>query len=187
MIAVIGEMGISFRPCEDLWSKGFSGLGYDWVVKLRNEGLDTLLLTVLPFGKSGEEISEELVRLKAVFDPDMMEHMNPLVEINGEWLMKSSSVTAMSTEKLTSAFSYFSDIKSVVISSALLSYNPSSSAILDAVSFMFPQPKVAIDTGCSESAVGNKDMLERTLSMFSSACPNVLITDDKERILDFIR
>ena len=117
----------------------------------------------------------------------MMEHMNPLVEINGEWLMKSSSVTAMSTEKLTSAFSYFSDIKSVVISSALLSYNPSSSAILDSVSFMFPQPKVVIDTGCSESAIGNKDMLERTLSLFSSACPDVLITDDKERILDFIR
>ncbi len=187
MIAVIGEMGVSFSPVDGRWEKSFSGLGYDWVSRLRAEKLDTLFLTVLPFGRTGREFSDELLRLGAVFDPDIRENMNLLIGIDGEWYMKGSASTALDAEKLTASFSYFSDIKSVVVSSSILSYNPSASATLDAVSFMFPLPRVAVDTGCEEGIIGNHDILERTLSAFSSSIPDVLITDDKSRILDFVR
>ena len=187
MIAVIGEMAVSFRKNGDGWSRSFSGLGYEWAARLRENGSDALLLTVLPSGGIGKEMADELVRCGIVFDPDMQRPLNPLVEIDGEWLMKGSSPVSLSTEQLTDAFSYFSDIKAVVISSALLSYNPSASSILDAVSFMFPQPKVVIDTSLPEGEKGQDELLKKTLDSFSSSVANLLITDKQDEILSFVR
>ena len=83
------------------------------------------------------------------------------------------------------AFSYFSDIKSVVVSSAVLSANPSASAVLDALSFLSPLPEIVVDKSLPEGEIVNNDILERTLNGFR-AIPGCLITDDKEEILNKI-
>ncbi len=187
MIAVIGEMALSFDKSGSAWEKTFKGLGYEWAMRLKEEGKDVLLITVLPCGKSGNEMAEELVSKGIVFDPDLHLPLNPPIAVDGEWFLRSSSAVALSAEKLTDTLSYFHDIKSVVVSSSLLSYNPASSAVLDSLSFMFPQPEVFIDTSCSESAIGQKEILEKTLNSFSSAMERVLITDSKEEILTALR
>ena len=187
MIAVIGEMAVSFTEKDGTWNMEFSGLGYEWACRLKDEGEDVLLLTVLPYGKTGKMMADELVSREIVFDPDIHLPLNPVISINGEWYMKSSSAISLSAEKLTDALSYFSDIKSVVVSSSLLSYNPSSSSILDSLSFMYPQPRVAVDTGCLASAVGQDEMMKRTIRELSSSLQSFIATDDKKAILDFVR
>ena len=101
--------------------------------------------------------------------------------------MRSSSSLALSTERLSDALSYFSDVKSVVVSSNLLSYNPVSSAILDSLSFMYPQPRVAVDTGFNPKAIGQEEMMRRRFEELSSCISSFLATDDKDAILDFLR
>ncbi len=187
MIAVIGEMAVSFIPAEGSWEREFSGLGYEWAARLREMGKDVLLLTVLPHGRTGRDMADELVRLGVVFDPDMRAPLNPAVVIDGEWLLKGSAPVSLSTEKLSDAFSYFSDIESVVVSGTILSYNPAASAVLDAVSFMNPLPRVAVDTGYPEAAEGNASILERTLSGFRASVPGVLISSDRDEVLSLVR
>ena len=64
MIAVIGEMTVSFRKNGDVWTRRFSGLGYNWAKKLKEEKNDVLLLTVLPFGDLGKEMADDLVSVR---------------------------------------------------------------------------------------------------------------------------
>ena len=187
MIAVIGEMTVSFRKNGDVWTRRFSGLGYNWAKKLKEEKNDVLLLTVLPFGDLGKEMADDLVSNSIVFDPDMHMPLNPVIEVENECFMRSSSSLALSTERLSDALSYFSDVKSVVVSSNLLSYNPVSSAILDSLSFMYPQPRVAVDTGFNPKAIGQGEMMRRRFEELSSCISSFLATDDKDAILDFLR
>ena len=187
MIAVIGEMAVSFSRDGDNWRRNYAGLGYEWCRRLKEQGEDVLLLSVLPHGRIGREMADELVRLGVVFDPDMHMPLNPVFCVDGEWFFRSSSAISLSSEKLSDAFAYFSDIKAVVVSSALLSYNPSASAVLDAVSFLSSRPKVAVDASAAGSAIGQEEILKRTLSEFAACMPDTLIEENKEKILAFVR
>lgn len=186
MIAVIGEMATVFEK-RDGWHMEYGGMGYCWASRLKEEGQDALLLSVLPSGNVGKGMAEALVAKGIVFDPDLLQPMAPAISIDGEWFIRSSSSTALSAERITDAFSYFADIRSVVISSVLLSYNPAASAILDSVSFMSPRPRAAIDLSAPEGAIGSKDLMDRTLRSFSACVDDILISDDKEAILGFVR
>ena len=117
----------------------------------------------------------------------MLTPLNPAFEIDGEWFMKGSAPAAMETEKLSDAFTYFGDIRSIVISSRLLSYNPAASAVLDAVSFLSPLPDVFIDASAGEDTIGQKAILERTLREFSACVPGTVIASDPSRILSALR
>ena len=187
MIAVIGEMAVSFRRDGNIWNRSYSGLGYSWAVSLKEKGESVVLFSVLPAGRTGKEMAEELVRKQILFDPDMLTPLNPAFEIDGEWFMKGSAPAAMETEKLSDAFTYFGDIQSIVISSRLLSYNPASSAVLDAVSFLSPFPKVFIDASAGEDTIGQKAILERTLREFSQCVPGTVIASDPGEILSALR
>ena len=185
MIAIIGEMIPSFRKDGNGYVFSYTGIGYEWVEKLRRRGEKVLFLSPIPRGSIGKKICDELTEMGVFYDPDMLVSVNPPVKIDDEYIIRSSSMFTIDTEKLTDAFSYFSDIKSVVVSSAVLSANPSASAILDALSFLSPLPEIAVDKSLPEEEIVNNDILERTLNGFR-AIPGCLITDDKEEILNKI-
>lgn len=186
MIAVIGEMSLSFIPEGDKWIKKFSGTGYEWALKLK--ALDSVvLLTVLPMGECGKEMAECLVDNGIVFDPDMHSPLNPAIKVGNEYFLRGSAPLTLSAEKLSDALTYFSDIRKVVVSSALLSYNPSASAVLDALSFASPQPKVAVDNSSPLCPGSNESLLEKTLSALKSAMGECLVSDSESEILGFLR
>ena len=61
MIAVIGEMAVSFRRDGNGWKRSYTGLGYSWAVSLKEKGESVVLFSVLPAGRTGKEMAEELV------------------------------------------------------------------------------------------------------------------------------
>lgn len=185
MIAIIGEMIPSFRKDGNGYVFSYTGIGYEWVEKLRRRGEKVLFLSPIPRGSIGKKICDELTEMGVFYDPDMLVSVNPPVKIDDEYIIRSSSMFTIDTEKLTDAFSYFSDIKSVVVSSAVLAANPSASAVLDALSFLSPLPEIAVDKSLPEEEIVNNDILERILNGFR-AIPGCLITDDKEEILNKI-
>ena len=124
MIAIIGEMIPSFRKDGNGYVFSYTGIGYEWVEKLRRRGEKVLFLSPIPRGSIGKKICDELTEMGVFYDPDMLVSVNPPVKIDDEYIIRSSSMFTIDTEKLTDAFSYFSDIKSVVVSSAVLSANP---------------------------------------------------------------
>lgn len=187
MIAVIGEMTVSFEKEGKLWSRKFSGRGYEWAKKLRENGEEVLFLSVLPYGGVGDDMENEIRNLGISYDKDLRMPLNPAIGIDGEWFIRSSAAVSISTERLSYSLSAFSDIKSVIVSSVLLSYNPSASAILDAVSFLYPQPRTAIDTSASEGAIGQSSILERTIGLFRSCMNDLIVSDNVDEILSFVR
>ena len=186
MIAVIGEMSLSFFPEGDKWVKKFSGKGYEWARKLKCDE-DVVFLSVLPMGDTGKEMAECLISNGIVFDPEMRSPLNPSIQVGKEIFIRGSAPITLSAERLSDALSYFSDIRSVVVSASLLSFNPSASAVLDALSFAFPQPRVAVDTDIPPLSGSNPELLDRTITQLKAVLKECLVSDSESEILSFLR
>lgn len=180
MIAVIGEIIPSFRKSGDCYVFSYEGIGWKWIEKLSQEDRKVLFLSPIARGEIGRKICEKLIELGMIFDPDMLVPANPPLSVDGEHIIRSSSIFMLDTEHLTDAFSYFSDIDSVIVSSVLLSANPSASAVLDTLSFVSPAPRIAIDISAEEGEIMNHDILEKTLSGFSLIKTCTLCKDESE-------
>lgn len=187
MIAVIGEMAISFSADGGAWKREYTGLGYEWAVHLRERGVETALLSILPMGRIGEGMADELGRRGILFDPDLRLPLNPMLRIDGEWIMKGSAPFALSVEKLGEALSRMNGMTGVVVSSRLLSANPASSAVLDALSFLSPRPRIAIDTSPESGTLSDAAVLARTLDGFRASVPEAVISSSEAEISGAVR
>ena len=96
---------------------------------------------------------------------------------------KGSAPTTLSSEDILECTAGMT-IDGVIISSVLLSYNPSSSAILDTVSFLVPQPKVAIDV--SVEADDGKNMLAKAIGEARISFSSLLVSDSDDEIKRFL-
>lgn len=186
MIASIGEMALSFVPEGNLWKSSYSGVGYLWASMLREKGADVLLECMLPHGKTGDGMRAELEMKGILYDESLCLPLPPAVSIGDEWFIRGSAPSALDAEKLSYSLSVHPGIDRVVISSVLLSYNPASSAIIDGVSFMYPLPRIAVDTSVPDGAAGSTEMMEKAVSVLRSSFPDALITENREEILSFL-
>lgn len=73
---------------------------------------------------------------------------------------------------------------SVVVSSVLLSYNPSASAVIDTLSFLYPQPRLAIDT--SVEIEEGRNIEARAIGDARTGFSSLLVSSDKAAIASFL-
>ena len=180
MILVIGEMCSVFSPVGNgLYERRFSGVGYEWAKRLD----DCFFLTSLSADNAGTEMRSVLEEtgMKGAFIPSSL----PSSVIAGkDCYYRGTAPFSLSCEEMVLAVAGQS-FASAVVSSVILSFNPSASAVLDLLSFMSPQPRIAIDT--SHNASGGENMRAKTIGEFRAAFPSLLVSDDADEILQFVR
>ena len=179
-------MAVSFIPAADGWKMEYAGLGFEWARLLKERGCDVLLPTMLPLGKTGMMMASELDALGIAYDRDLRAPLQPAIFVDGECFMRSSAPVSLDAAKLSYSLSLHPGIEAAVVSPVLLSYNPSSSAILDSLAFLVPQPRIAIDMSAPEAALGQKGLLDGAIAAFRASVPSLLVSSDQDDILSFL-
>lgn len=179
MILVIGEMAEEYVQVKnDEFRMCFSGIGYKWAKKLPQ----SFFLTVLSRDRAGGMMQGELENDGIRYAKDLVSLLpSPIIGLDNHY--KGSAPLSLSAEDIMSNVSEL-EISSVLISSVLLSYNPSASAIYDALSFLSSELKVAIDDSIrpAEGAM----LLAQTIGAFRSDFSNLIISSNESEILSFL-
>lgn len=181
MILVIGEMASQFSlDSGDSYRHSFSGNGYEWA---RRIGKDCFFLTVMAEDKAAKG-------MKALLDDEGIAYSRGLVSplpsafvIDGDRYYRNTAPVSLTGESILEAIAGMS-FDSAVVSSVLLSYNPSASAIIDTLSFLLPQPRLAIDA--SIEIEEGRNIAARTIGEARTGFRSLLVSSDKTEIASFI-
>ena len=142
MILVIGEIAEEYRKADDgTYRRLFSGTGLEWAERLPG----SYLLTVLASDNAAHDMSSYLSEKGIRHSSDFVSSLPSAVIADQDRHYMGTAPVSLQSEDIMERISSLS-VDAVVVSSVLLSYNPSSSAIIDTLSFLVPQPKLAIDT-----------------------------------------
>ncbi len=179
MILVIGETAEEYRKINgDEYRRVISGIGLKWASAIKGSYLLTVLSQDNAAHDTASILEERAIRYSA------LSSLLPSAVIAGaDRHYKGSAPTTLSSEDILECTAGMT-IDGVIISSVLLSYNPSSSAILDTVSFLVPQPKVAIDV--SVEADDGKNMLAKAIGEARISFSSLLVSDSDDEIKRFL-
>ena len=152
MIAIMGDACLSLYEKEDGdFRCEVSGYGYRVAKNIAENGLFPALFCSLGSDKAGSLIVERLVEDEILFDPDIVRlpfKTNVCISFSDGSVSdfhQYSASALLNSQSLQSALSVHTNIKAVHLSSRILSFNPSSSAVIDQVLFLSPRPFIVVD------------------------------------------
>ena len=158
----------------------FTGFGYEVAKELSEKGIFPALFCTLGEDRAGAMIAEELIKSEILFDPDLIRlkaNTNVVIEYaNGDRtsFFKSSASALLQEEMLSEAINVHTNIEAVLLSSSILSVNPSATSAIDQSLFISPRPFIAVDL--TDEAEGS--VLERSLSMLSGEMDLVIMDEE---------
>ena len=176
MQAAIGEIFSAYRKAENgFYSHSFTGTGMDF------PGL--LLITSISDDAAGCEMAEMLGSSGRKTDI-LRSHLHSAFHIGEDVLLKLSAPSSMKAEDLSDILSRHPELDGAVLSASLLSVNPSSDAIADAVSFVPQIRKIAVYTDLPEYG---GPIYEKALSMLRDAGRPMIVSSDRGEIQEFLK
>lgn len=181
MILVIGEMVSQFsHESGDSYRRSFSGIGYEWA---RRIGKECFFLTVMARDKAAFEMRAALDAEGIAYSRDLTSSLPSAFVIDGDRYYRNTAPVSLTEESILESIAGRT-FDSVVVSSVLLSYNPSASAVIDTLSFLLPRPRLAIDT--SVEIEEGRSIASRTIGEARVGFESLLVTSDKGAIASFI-
>lgn len=181
MILVIGEIAEEYRKADDgMYRRLFSGTGLEWAERLP----DSYLLTVLASDNAAHDMSSYLSEKGIRHSSDLVSSLPSAVIAGQDRHYRGTAPASLQSEAIMERISSLS-VDAVVVSSVLLSYNPSSSAIIDTLSFLVPQPKLAIDT--SIVVEEGRNIFSKAVGEARASFSSLLVSSDKAEIERFVR
>ena len=181
MVLVIGEIAEEYRQVNgDEYRRVLSGTGLEWAVRI--EG--SYLLTILGSDNASHDISAYLEGKGIRYSCDLISSLPSAVISGPDRHYRGTALTALTSEDIVECTAGMK-IDAVVVSSVMLSFNPSASAIVDTLSFLVPQPRVAIDT--SIMVEEGRNIYSKTVGEARASFPELLVSSDKDEIERFIK
>lgn len=181
MILVIGEMVSQFsHDGGDSYRRSFSGIGYEWA---RRIGKECFFLTVMARDKASAEMRATLDAEGIAYSRDLVSTLPSAFVIDGDRYYRNTAPVSLTEESILESIAGRS-FDSVVVSSVLLSYNPSASAVIDTLSFLYPQPRLAIDT--SVEIEEGRNIEARAIGDARTGFSSLLVSSDKAGIASFL-
>lgn len=177
MILIIGETLTEFYPLEgeigdeDCYTCRMGGSLLEAAYWLEDSGIKNIMLaSKFSHDNIGENYYSALEDLG--FDIAKLDK-SPLlspVDIIGDIRLRGTAASTITTEELTELL-YEAKPDAIVLTSPLLSLNPSASNIVDSVLFFTPAPLIIVDLGDNPTAIVSLEILKDSL--------NKLATSDK--------
>ena len=181
MILVIGEMVSLFsHDSGDSYRCSFAGIGYEWAARL---GKDCFFLTMMARDRAAEGMRAALESEGLAYSRDLVSALPSAFVIDGDGYYRNTAPVTLSSEDILVSLAGTS-FDAVVVSAVLLSYNPSASAIIDTLSFMTPQPRIAIDTSI-EIAEG-RNIEAKAIGEARTSFERLLVSSDRDEIASFL-
>ena len=192
MIAIIGEVIAEFYPAdveegeEVRYSYSVGGSAVDAASRLEDAGIaDFEIVSKFSndnLGIDEHAMLEDLDWTLADIDPSPL--LSP-VDINGDIRLRNTAAATITTEELSLHLAKAKP-DAVVLSAALLSLNPSASAIVDAVLFMDNKPLIIVDLGEDDRLTVSLEILKDSLNKLASSDKAYKIGDRVETKLKTI-
>jgi len=181
MNLIIGEIIADFSECKidgnSFYQESFSGSIIDFAETLKEGGKDFEIVTKLgsdKLAKTEENAIYELYRKDMKYSISSP-YLSP-VAIDGDLRLKSTAVATISTEELEFTIQPLKPT-SILLSGALLSLNPSGSAIVDCLCFLDQRPKVFIDLMAEASFYYSMEILKKNVDTLSATLDTYLLGD----------
>lgn len=165
MIFVIGEYLIELKENNNIYEINYGGHGLISSISCMKNNVQSAFLSPISSDKNGIKIVNYLVDEEILFDPDLCNNNFPSPLLlksqndNGkevdEYYIKNTAILLLTSEELLNTLSNHSDIKVISLGSFSMLMNPSSSSILDVISFMSPKPNIYIDANLNDMIIEN--------------------------------
>ena len=184
MNVIIGEIIADFSICDKndsdsiLYEESFSGSIINFAeILLKEHGKDFEIVTKL----GGDNLSHTMRAVIAELYQKDMEYsiQSPLlsaITIDGDVRLSGTAPATLKTEELELILPRLKPT-AVLLSGALLSVNPSGSAIVDSLSFLDTKPKVFIDLTLNATHYLSIELLQRNVNELSDILDTYLIGD----------
>lgn len=166
MIVLIGEITSSFQVEEDNYGLSFCGIT-EPASLLTESGLSIKIATKLSSDGQGEIHRELLTENKWAEESTIVS--SPLlssVMIDYDMRLKGTAPASMMTEEILPLLDRLK-MDWVVLSESLMSVNPASAAIADALSFLSKKPKVVIYSNAIWPHVESLEVLKKSIDVMS--------------------
>ena len=156
MVFIIGEYVIDLvDDNNNNYSCHLGGCGLNCAVACANQEAPTAFISPISQDANGKKVVNYLVEKEILFDPDLCNNPAPstlalaTIDESGsakyDFYLKNTASMVLSSEELLNSLSANNDIKVVHVASLSLVINPTSSAIVDVLSFLNPQPIIFVD------------------------------------------
>lgn len=180
MVLVVGEIAEEYRKIEgDEYRRVISGLGLEWAERIK----DSYLLTVLASDNASRDMSSCLASKGIRYSSGLVSTLPSAVIAGYDRHYRGTAPVSLASEDVIE-FTAGLDIEAAVVSSVLLSFNPSASAIVDALSFIVPQPRMAIDT--SIVVEEGRNTFSKAVGDARASFTQLLVSSSKDEIAHFL-
>lgn len=156
MIFIIGEYVIDLVDDKNNnYIRHLGGCGLNCAIACANQEVPTAFVSPISQDANGKKVINYLIEKEILFDPDLCNNPAPstlalaTIDEKGaakyDFYLKNTASMVLSSEELLNTLSANNDIKAVHVASLSLLINPTSSAIVDVLSFLNPRPIVFVD------------------------------------------
>ncbi len=155
MIFVIGEYIIDLVENNDKYDIKLSGYGLNCAKACMDFEASSAFISAISNDVNGLKVINYLVENEILFDPDLCNNKfkSPLCfttkdennKIKKDFYLKNTASMVLNSEELLNSLSNHSDIKAIHIGSLSMLINPTSSSILDVLSFITPRANIYVE------------------------------------------
>lgn len=201
MNAIIGEIvsDFSFHSEENgnvLYQQTLSGSAILFAELLKNWGKDFEIVTKLGGDNIARSIENTIKELYGKsLDYSIPSPFHSAISIDGDIRLNGTAPATLNVEELEPILDNLKP-SNIMVSGALLSVNPASSAIIDAISFMDNRPRVFVDLSSSATCYKSMELLHRNVGELATIVDTYIIGDtvraenarriEKEHLLEYL-
>ncbi len=194
MVFVIGEYVIDLvDDTKGNYACHLGGSSLNSAVACVNQGVPTSFISPISQDANGKKIINYLIDKAIIFDPDLCNSSAPstlalaTIEENGsakyDFYLRNTASMVLTSEQLLNSLSNHSEIRVVHVASLSMLINPTSSSILDVLSFLNPRPIIFVDPNIRAQEVEKiPNWKKRLTDIFEIA--NIIKLSDED--LEFI-
>lgn len=189
MVFVIGEYVIDLvDDGNNRYDIHLGGCGLNAAVACIKHDVPTAFLSPISQDANGLKVIDYLVEQELLFDPELCNNSAPstlalaTIQESGsakyDFYIKNTASMVMQSEQLLNALSMHSDIKVIHVGSLSMLMNPTSSAILDVLSFKTPKPIIFVDPNIRAQEVVKIPNWEKKLNDFFEIANIIKLSDE---------